>query len=454
MTCSIVSAAAIVALEDYGHGAIADVDIVGMGADGNATHGILTMVTDDTEHVIERMRLERISVRDVGSYGIGMQYCGVRGCVVRDIDIKNTGSDGIDWKIRGPNGQKTPSESVVFDTISIRTFGVRLPGGSSTGIGLRGMAQLKNISIFDIGPGQVGLALMPGINAIATADLRRSAIYAEVNGVYVEGRGPRQEQPAIGVQAYAVDRCIISGVVARHCTISDQVAATSPPAPLHGPVWRNLMITPPHGAYAAMTVSLHRSSVELVVQSDYDWFDVRAGTATVGQTVFVLPLGAPTAGYAVIRNQTKLALGVGYTISGGTITLANPMGATDTVCVVYPPERAIRVNGDSCVITGECDEFCSYGVNYATAQNVATGNNLGFTWRNRPSLNKQATASAQLLVTSPNTDEDLRLIPQGAGRVRVENGLRLGSTTCPTGTFTTVDGKTVTITGGVVVGIS
>lgn len=405
---------AIVALENYGNAAVRDVAVVGPGGDGNTMHGIATYITHSGDHVIDGMTIERVQVRNVGSYGIGQQYCGQRRCIVRDIEVENTGSDGIDWKIRGPLGQQTVTDTVSFENIRIKTFGVRLPGSSSTGFGLRGQARVRGISIYDIGPGQVGLQVAPGVNVPERGDMRKTAFYTEVDGVYCEGRDPRAADPAIGVQVYATDRCIVSNVVAKHCIIGDNVAGTSPPAALHGPVWKNCLVIPPHNAQWAAVINLSRTSMEIEVQSDYDWFDVRAGTATAGQTAFTLPRGAPTAGYAVVRNGSTIT--TGFTVSGSTITLSAGLGISETLCVVYPAQRAVRVQADYAAIRGSCDDFTGLGVNYAVGSNVTTGNSLGFAWRGNRGVDILNDATiAGIVATGPEANKDLRVTGKGTG---------------------------------------
>lgn len=406
---------AIIALEDYGDGVVRDVNVIGPGSTGNTMHGIASYITTSGEYTIDGMTIKRVKVRDVGSYGIGHQYCGMRRCVVRHVETENTGSDGIDWKVRGPLGQQTPAETITFDNIRVKTFGVRLPGVSSTGFGLRGQARVRGVWVYDIGPGQVGVQIAPGVNDVARSDLRKSAFYAEVDGVYCEGRDPRAAEPAVGIEVFAVDRCIISNVVAKHCILRDQLAGSSPPAALHGPVWKNCLVVPPHNAEWAAVINLARTSMDIEVQSDYDMFDVRAGTATVGQTVFALPLGAPTANYAVTRNGVKIT--TGFTVSGSTLTLTTGLGATDTVCVVYPAQRAVRVFADYAVIRGSCDEFTPNAVSFATASPVATGNTLGFVWRGRRGVDQvNSTTVAGLVAAGPDANVDLQIGGKGTGR--------------------------------------
>lgn len=408
----------VISLEDYADGAVRDLTVLGGGSTGNAYHGIVMSVTTSAGHIIDRMTIERIRVKDVGSYGIGQQYCGQRRCIVRDVEVENTGSDGIDWKIRGPLGQQTPTETVVFENIRIKTFGVRIVGGSSTGFGLRGQAQINGLWIYDIGPGQVGLQLAPGISDPIRLDYRKTAFYTEVNGVYCEGRDPRAADPAIGVQVYATDRCLVSNVVAKHCIIGDQTAGTSPPAALHGPVWKSCLVIPPHNAQWAAIINISRTSMEIEVQSDYDWFDVRAGTAIAGQTIFTLPLGAPTPGYAVVRNGTQITSG--FTVSGGTLTLSSGLGASETLCVVYPAQRAVRVAADHAAVRGSCDDFTALGVNYAVSSNVQTGSSWGFVWRGKRGVDFiNDPVVAGIVAMGPEANKDLQINPKGSGRTRV-----------------------------------
>ena len=411
---------AIIALENYGNGKLRNLIVQGPGGTGNTMHGIASFVTSNAEHVIDGLVIENVTCRNVGSYGIGQQYSGQRRCVVRNVETENTGSDGIDWKIRGPNGQQTPTETVYFENIRVKTFGLRITGQSSTGLGIRGQARLKGIWIYDIAPGQVGLQLAPGVNDTTRGDLRKTAFYSEVDGVYCEGRDARSDpvNPAIAVQAFAVDRVLIANVVAKHCILSENLAGTSPPAQLHGPVWDNCLVIPPHNVQWAAELYLKGTTMDITVQSDYDWFDVRAGTATVGQTAFTLPRGAPTANYAVVRNGVRITSG--FSVSGSTLTVTTGIGDTETICVVYPAQRAVRVMGDYAVITGSCDEYTPLGVNYQSQSHVDTGNALGFVARGKitvADINSQVETGISSRGDAANIDLFLR--PKGNGRAKL-----------------------------------
>lgn len=410
--------AAIIALEEYGNGAISDINITGPGSTNNTMHGIMNFVTTDGFYVVDGMTIERVTVRNVGSYGVAHQEGGICRSILRDVETENTGSDGIDWKIRGPLGQQTPTEAVVFENITVRTFGQRIQGSSSTGMGLRGAGKIRGLHIYDIAPGQVGLQLTPGVYNIATGDFRMSARYVEVDGVYCEGRDARADNPAVAVEVFAVDRCLVSNVVAKHCILRDQLAGASPPAALHGPVWKNCLVIPPHGAEWAALINLPRTSIDIEVQSDYDWFDIRAGSATLGQTVFDLPLGAPTADYAVTRNGVTIT--AGFRVSGSTLILDTGIDTGETVCVVYPPARAVRVMGSYVIVRGSCDEFTPDGVSIQNAAAQDTGNMLGFVWRGYRNIDiiNNPTVSG-ITAAGPGVSVDLRLNPKG------ENGRAL-----------------------------
>ena len=423
---------AIIGLKEYGNASIRDLTLIGVDSTGNAYHGFLTMNTTAGEYTVDRMSVERVSVRDVGSYGFGHQYGGITRSILRDIDIRNTGSDGLDWKVRGPLGQETPSDTVTFENIRIETFGVRVVGGSSTGFGLRGHARIHGLWIYDIGDSQVGLQLVPGISDPTRGDIRRSAFYTEVSGVYAEGRSPRSTNPAIGVESYAVDRCVISNVVAKHCILKSNLAAVSPASPLHGPVWRNCVVIPPHGKEWGAVIDVERTSMDIEVQSDYDLFDVRAGTATVGQTVFTLPLGNPTPNYSVVRGGVTIT--TGFVVVGDTLTLGTGLGATEALHVVYPALRAVRVNAGYCQVRGGCDEWLPAGVSYGTTANFQTGSHLGFFWRGNGNLTEiNSTTITGIQAGGTATDVDLRLTGTGNGKTTIVRPQLLLVPTDPTG---------------------
>lgn len=409
----------LVGLVDYGHGGVFDLELVGPGAAVSNTHGILTCVSGPDYHAIHDLRIERVIIREVGSYGIGHQYCGMVGALVRDVIINDTGSDAIDWKVRSERGQETEDESVVFENIEVRRFGLREGAGSPSGLGIRGRAQLNNISVYEVEAGQVAIYLLPGVAAEdGRGDLRRTSFFCTLSNWYVEAANPRLDPPPVAVQVFASDRCVVGQGVAKWCTVKDGKAGPTPPRALFGPIYRGVVITPGHGVQYAAELGSDGAVADIVVQSDYDRFGVRSGTATVGQTVFDLPWGPPTPGFAVVRNGE--ILNAGFSVSGSTLILSDPLGPADDVQVVYPPTNAaIRVIGSNCAIQGYADRYIPFGVEPSSAV-VGSTQTFGFYSASTPSIHP-ANNGPQLRSRGDNPDVDFMVRAKGSGSFRASS---------------------------------
>lgn len=410
------SAAAIIGLYDWGKARISGLEIEGPGATSGATHGVMTFTTTQ-DFICEDFELSGLHIHDVASYGIGFQYgLPVRG-TVRDIFAHDTGSDGIDWKVRGSSVAASFAQGVVFDNIEVRRFGLRLPGSSSTGIGLRGPAQANNLRVYEIGPGQVGIAFMPGIATATTRDYRISSHRSSLTNWYAEGARQASGEPPVGLDVFACGSVEIGPGVAHRCVVTSTAPSTTPYPTLHGPRIRATII-PPVNVDAA-TLRLSGASADLVVQSDYDLFSTKAGTATAGQTVFTAAAGhGPFV--RVVRDGTTLVAGTDYTISGDTVTLATGLATGAALFLVYPPLRAVRVEADYQTITGHADRWCLNGVSYAVQSHVDTSSSLGFVWDARAArLAPVISDTVTGLAAAGAGNNPLRLTGSGTAPVEV-----------------------------------
>lgn len=400
------------ALRDWGNARISGLEIEGAGTSTDQ-HGI-SFVTTSQDHVCSDFELSDLHIHNVGSYGIGYQYGLPVRATVRDIYIHDTGSDGIDWKVRGSSVAASFAQGVVFDNIEVRRFGLRLPGSSSTGIGLRGPAQANNIRVYEIGPGQVGIAFTPGIATATNRDYRISSHRSSLTNWYAEGARQASGEPPVGLDVFACGSVEIGPGVAHRCIVTSTAPTATPYATLHGPRIRATII-PPVNVNAAI-LRVPGASADLVVQSDYDLFSTKAGNATAGQTVF-----SAAAGHGpflrVVRDGATLVAGTDYSLSGDTVTLATGLPSGAALFLVYPPLRAVRVEAGYQTITGHADRWCLNGVSYAAQSHVDTSSALGFVW------------DAMLSRLAPvNSNSVTGLAAAGAGN----NALRLtGSGTAP-----------------------
>lgn len=404
------------ALIDWGKARISGIEIHGKGATVEAQHGIGFVATSQ-DYVAADFELSSLHIHDVASYGIGYQYGLPLRATLRDIVIEDTGSDGIDWKVRGSSVNATFAEGVVFDNIEVRRFGKRLTGTSSTGLGLRGPFLANNIRVYEIGGGQVGIGIMPGIATTFNNDYRISAHRSVLTNWYCEGARRVAASPTVGVDVFAAGSVEIGEGVAHRCVITTSPVSTTPYDTLHGPRIRATVIPPVN--VDAVLLRIPGATVDVAVQSDHDMYSPKANNASVGQKNFSAPPGHGQ--YTkVVKNQATLVEGTDYARTGDNFVLTAGLAADDALFLVYPPLRAVRVAANYQNITGHADRWAGGGVSYAEQENVNTSSALGFLWDGAAGrLAPINSATVHGLATAGPGDVPLRLTGAGWGPVEV-----------------------------------
>lgn len=418
------------ALIDWGKARISGIEIHGKGATVEAQHGIGFVATSQ-DYIAADFELSSLHIHDVASYGIGYQYGLPLRATLRDIVIEDTGSDGIDWKVRGSSVNATFAEGVVFDNIEVRRFGKRLTGASSTGLGLRGPFLANNIRVYEIGGGQVGIGIMPGIATTFNNDYRISAHRSVLTNWYCEGARRVAASPTVGVDVFAAGSVEIGEGVAHRCIITTSPVSATPYDTLHGPRIRATVIPPVN--VDAVLLRIPGATVDVAVQSDHDMYSPKANNASVGQRNFSAPPGHGQ--YAkVVKNQATLVEGADYTRTGDNFVLTAGLAANDALFLVYPPLRAVRVAANYQNITGHADRWAGGGVSYAEQENVNTSSALGFLWDGAAGrLAPVNNAAFPGLAAAGPGDVPLRLTGAGWGPVEVSRPMFINLPTSAAG---------------------
>lgn len=367
---------AVIGLLDWGKAKVTGIEVSGPGGTGNAMHGVHFFVTS-LEHENDDFELSDLNIHDVGSYGIGYGYGVPRRGLLRDIFVSDTGSDGVDWKVRSTSVPATKAEGVVFDNIEVRRFGRRIAGGSSTGFGIRGAVQANNIRVYELRAGEQGIVFSPGHSDSTIQHHAISPERSTLTNWYAEGsRDHRGADTPYGLVVWAAGAVQIGPGVARWCRVHTQPATVTPYPSLHGPRITATVIPVVNDANPVL-LQIPGASVDVDVQSDYDLFSTKAGTAVAGQTVFETPTGHGQF-VKVVLGQTTLTAGTDYTVSGNTVTLTTGLPAGEALFLVYPPLRAVRVEAEYQRISGHSDRWCPQGVSYASNAQVVTSSHIGF----------------------------------------------------------------------------
>lgn len=148
-----------------------------------AGHGVFALnVAAGTDQYFKNYVFHSLCIKNVGSYGIGLQNGDIENVSLKNVRTYNTGADGIDIKNRGP----TPvGQGISLKHIYIEKFGQRLDG--CTGLDMRGRCNASHIYVKDVGRAgvtQTGIRM----RALSSA-LDPAATYSTLDQYQVIGNG-------------------------------------------------------------------------------------------------------------------------------------------------------------------------------------------------------------------------------------------------------------------------
>lgn len=400
-----------------------------------AGHGIFTLAqasgavvdTDDCEW-------SDLLIRNVASYGLGLQNGNVTGCTIRRIRIDYTGADGLDLKSRA--GTIDPIGNTVSDVVVTR-HGNRLPG--SGGIDCRGVWNISCVTVKDFG------AINPAHEYVG---IRFRTKPAPAEGIPAGERGSLSQfyvDCSAGTAAGAACDGVTSG--------SDDVTIQS--GFVRRPRYGVLLTGNSNGVP-------ERNKVMGVTVVDATQFSFYVGSGVKAATfVACVSAGALVAGWRNVGLNTSIqgkSIVDAAPISTATGSAATEVRRIETVGgnMAVANDGGVRMIGPAANIPlelhakgSEAVVMRSNGGRAFAASNAASGTT---SWLG--AAGGQPGAPVTLNANGTDADIDIRLVPKGAGRVRVEGGMRVGAATGSDGSFQSVDGKTITVTGGVITGVT
>ena len=433
-------------LRDWKNAKLGGFKIVGPGKDNNSQHGIFNGSASTFDFVTENVEIFDIVIENVGSYGIGNQMQ-VRNVSVWGIRTKNTGADGIDWKIRLPNGNLDAaiSESVSFDDIEVRLYGQRAGAGTPTGIGFRGRVSANNIRVFDCLPNQFGIDFTAGISTPANGDYRPSASGSTITNWYVQGADAKGANS--GLRVYSSTGVSVGPGLAKWATVTGAPATASPYKFNRGATFTGVVCIPAHGRNAFEGLVEGTAFGQCKVESDAAYFDARRANLTAGQTVFNLPWDTTIANgvpRVVTKNGVTLTETTDYSWGSNSVTLASPVLVTDEIVVAFPPSSGVRIEADRCSVSGlTVDKFTPNLVSFATGSNANTSPVTGSDWQGKRGVVSEINSPTipGLTVVGDATNIDFRLAARGAG------ALILGANSNTLGFFSSAGTTRPTVSG-------
>ena len=408
------------------------------GAAG-AGHGIFTVsLTEAGPSETTDCQWEDLRIRNVASYGIGLQNGKPKNCSFRNIRIDYIGADGLDLKSRY-GGQRSDGNTV--SDVVVTRHGNRVTG--SAGVDCRGVWHVTGVTVTDFGAMNPALDYF-GVRFRTKSDPlieQPSGEYGSLSQFYVDCRaGTAAGANCVGVTSGSDDVTIANGFVDNPRT-GVLLSGNS-----NGGAERNKIASVTVRDAVEHSFKLSTSCLNNIFQS---CVSISAGIA-----------GWKNEGVGTIID----GLSTGDAIPVQTATASTPSEMRNILVAganrIEMEGSTLRAKGDATdielTLTGKGAGGVSLRSNGKRAffANSATGDEVNFI----RAQSSEAGSPVELAVSGTDADVDLMLRPLGTGRVRVVNGLRVatgGSTfSGATGTFTTTDGKSVTVTGGVITGIA
>ena len=96
---------------------------------------------------ISNVVFDNLIIKNSGTYGIGCQHGTLKDVTFSNLIIQDTGEDGVDLKNRNND-----NIGLIFNNIVVKNFGISgVPGGSKTGLDIRGYATVSNVFCYGYG---------------------------------------------------------------------------------------------------------------------------------------------------------------------------------------------------------------------------------------------------------------------------------------------------------------
>lgn len=429
LECKISGVKTIIGLLDWEYAEVSGLEIEGRGATGNAAHGILNAMTG-TEWLARQVRLDRLKVGHVGSYGIGWQFGHLFDAKWTNLYIHDTGADGFDHKIRYGTRDRIEDGTwgVVMDNIHVHNHGQRVAGTS--GIDIRGSVQASNIVVTGIGASNHhlnGITMSAGLwRDDGSTETRQAARGSSLTNWRVEAKDPTYE--TIGLHVLESGSVTIGPGSTKWCRTGVRVrrGGTTPYRWVTGPTLTGVIVEGAReNGNGGFLVDLPGTSlIGCKTLSDVQYFNEERGTLEENQTQ-LLPVGGVnpgSAGFTVVKNGTELTLTTDYTVLPGNVgvELVTPAQEGDEFLVINKTLRGVRIEGPDVTIVGHyCDDWCNTSISFAETIYRTSSTVLANRGADARLGIRDISGIAELYAAGPAENIDLRLTPKGTGRVRI-----------------------------------
>lgn len=207
--------------------------VIGLEIDGNRDNNVTGGHGIRCSDSVTNLTIKDCYIHHTAGYGIGLQFGTIRGCLIQNVLIEDTGSDGID--IKNKNNDNVNNR---MDNVTVKRAGLN---GSLTGqacIDLRGPWTCTNITCLDFSDGantscQSGIRFRPGETSDNNNGL--GAHYSSLSSFYVESGSTSTETIGVHISGYQVavgngvifntktgveinqQECTVSSVIAKGC---------------------------------------------------------------------------------------------------------------------------------------------------------------------------------------------------------------------------------------------
>ena len=400
-----------------------------------AGHGIFSLATTQNgQFNTDDCEWSDLTIRNVASYALGLQNGNPSRCTIRRIRVDYTGADALDLKAR--HGIGDAIGNTISDVVVTR-HGNRVTG--SAGIDCRGVWNVSCVTVQDFG------AINPALEYVGVRFRTKPA----PTDNYPAGERGSLSQFYVDCSAGTIAGAVCDGVMSGSDDVTIQTGYVR--RPRYG-----VQLTGNSNGVS------ERNKIFGVTVTDAAQYSFFVGT-DVKEASFsaCVSMGALTAGWRNLGHNTSIqgkSIGDAASISTATASAATEVRRVETVGgnMAVANDGGVHMIGPAANIPlelhakgSEAVVMRSNGGRAFTASNAASGTT---SWLNAGG--GQPGAPVSLGASGTDADIDIRLVPKGGGRVRAENGFRVGTNTGATGSFTSSNGKTITVTGGIITGIA
>lgn len=164
--------------------------------DPGAGHGVFVLGTEGGADIsCVGFIVENVKVSNVASYGVALQNGSPKNCSIINVEVENTGADGIDLKAR--SDVSTEPTGNICENIRVKNHNLRVDG--SAGIDVRGIWQLKNVTVTEFGgdPAKTYVGVRFRTKPPVTDAYNLAAARSTLNGFYI--------RPAAGTTGLVID---------------------------------------------------------------------------------------------------------------------------------------------------------------------------------------------------------------------------------------------------------